>query len=198
MKNILKLSQQNISKAKQIIEELKIKQIWESLNCKCNLIGSVKTELLLEHLDIDFHTYSDVFSIEQSFKAISKISENPKIKEIYYKNLLNEEDMCLEWHLNYEETPERIWTIDIIHIKNESPYAGLIERVTDKINQIMTEEYRNAILNIKWQSYKAQKKISGIEIYQAVIDHNIADLEEFLSWQKTKRLPLISLWEPNI
>ena len=112
MEGIIAISDQNLNKAQQIIEELKIKEIWEGLNSTCNLIGSVKTGLLINHLDIDFHTYSENFSIETNFKAIAMISENPKIKEVIYKNLLKEKDMCLEWHLMYEETPERIWTID--------------------------------------------------------------------------------------
>ena len=93
----------------------------------------------MRHLDIDFHVYSDEFSVEKSFNAIAKISQNPKIKEVFYKNLLEEDDMCLEWHLLYEEVPERIWTIDIMHIKNESLYAGVIERVTEKISSVLTE-----------------------------------------------------------
>ena len=119
MENLEDISAKNLEKAFEIIEELQIEKIWEKLDSKCNLVGSVKTGLLMNKLDIDFHTYSDDFSIAKSFNAISQISQNPKIKEVTYKNLLDAEDMCLEWHLMYEETPERIWTIDIMHIKNE-------------------------------------------------------------------------------
>ena len=186
------------TKAFRIIDELRIKEIWESLDSICNLVGSVKTGLLMKHLDIDFHTYLENFSIEKSFKAISKISENPKIKEVTYKNLLREEDMCLEWHLFYEENPDRIWSIDIMHIKNESPYAGMIERVTDKINAVMTEELKKIILDIKWKNEEWAEKIPGIEIYQAVIEDGIKTFEELKSWRKDRKAVGISLWEPNI
>lgn len=197
MDKINNLSNQNLAKARQIIEELRIKEIWESLDSTCNLVGSVRTGLLLNHLDIDFHTYSDDFSIETSFKAISKISKNPKIKEISYKNLLNAEDMCLEWHLSYEENPDRIWTIDIIHIKNESPYAGMIERVTEKIKAALTEEFKQIILGIKWQCEQGKEKIPAIEVYEAVMDDGIKNFEEFRKWKKSRKNDAISIWEPK-
>ena len=158
MENLESISKRNIEKAFEIIAELEIQKTWENLNSTCNLVGSVKTGLLMNKLDIDFHTYSNDFSIEKSFSAIAQISRNPKIKKVTYKNLLDADDMCLEWHLWYEETQERIWTIDIIHIKNESAYAGVIERVTEKIKSVLTEKQRQIILKIKWERdvYKRQ------------------------------------------
>jgi hypothetical protein len=198
MNEITTISKQNLDKAFQIIEELKIKEIWQSLDSTCNLVGSVRTGLLMSHLDIDFHTYSKNFSVEESFKAIAMISANPKIKEVIYKNLLEAEDMCLEWHLSYEENSERIWTIDIIHIKNESPYAGMIERVTDKINAVLTKQLKRTILSIKWRSEQCNEKIPGIEIYQAVIDDGIETFEDFEAWRQNRKNVEISLWEPGL
>lgn len=148
-------------------------------------------------MDIDFHTYSDDFSIEKSFEAISLISKNPKIKEVYYKNLLDEEDMCLEWHLTYEENPTRIWTIDIIHIKNNSPFVGMIERVTKKIKNSLTTKIKKDILNIKYLSEQEKIKIPSIEIYEAVISHNITNFKEFKIWKNNRTNSNISLWEPK-
>lgn len=198
MENLENISKKNIEKAFEIIAELKIYEIWESLNSTCNLVGSVRNGLLMDKFDIDFHTYSDDFSIEKSFQAISKIAENPKIKEVTYRNLLDAEDMCLEWHLWYEETPERIWTIDMMHIKNESPYAGVIERVTEKIRSVVTEGQKQAILKIKWESKRQNEKFIGIDIYQAVIDEGIETFEDFKTWHNNNKRPAISMWEPTM
>ena len=198
MENLENTSAKNLEKAFEIVQELQIEKVWKDFNSTCNLVGSVKTGLLMNHLDIDFHVYSDEFSIEKSFSAISQICQNPKIKEVLYKNLLEAEDMCLEWHLSYEETPERIWTIDIIHIKNESPYAGVIERVTEKINLALTEKLRQTILKIKWISEQQKEKYLGIDIYQAVIDEGIETFEDFKMWKQNKKDVGISLWEPTI
>ena len=198
MENLENIAESNLQKAFEIIRELKIEKIYEELNSTCNLVGSVKTGLLISHLDIDFHVYSDEFSVEKSFNAIAKISQNPKIKEVLYKNLLEEDDMCLEWHLLYEEIPERIWTIDIMHIKNESLYAGAIERVTEKINSVLTEKMRQTILKIKWESEQHKEKFFGIDIYQAVIEENIDTFQDFQKWKQNRKDVGISLWEPCV
>lgn len=198
MENLENIAESNLQKAFEIIRELKIEKIYEELNSTCNLVGSVKTGLLISHLDIDFHVYSDEFSVEKSFNAIAKISQNPKIKEVFYKNLLEEDDMCLEWHLLYEEVPERIWTIDIMHIKNESLYAGVIERVTEKISSVLTEKMKQTILKIKWESERHKEKIFGIDIYQAVIEENIDTFQDFQIWKQNKKDVGISLWEPCV
>ncbi len=195
---LINTSNRNLKKAHQIMDELKIQEIWEGLNSTCNLVGSVKTGLLLHHLDIDFHTYSDTFSIEDSFKAISMICRSPKIKEVTYLNLLEEDDMCLEWHLSYEENPDCFWTIDIIHIKNESPYAGMIERVTERIMAVLNSKLKETILEIKQGSWLANEKYPAIEIYQAVIEDKIKTFEEFKEWRKSRNMSKISLWEPNL
>ena len=198
MENLENIAESNLQKAFEIIRELKIEKIYEELNSTCNLVGSIKTGLLMSHLDIDFHVYSDEFSVEKSFNAIAKISQNPKIKEVFYKNLLEEDDMCLEWHLLYEEVPERIWTIDIMHIKNESLYAGVIERVTEKISSVLTEKMKQTILKIKWESERHKEKIFGIDIYQAVIEENIDTFQDFQIWKQNKKDVGISLWEPCV
>jgi len=197
MKNVETIATKNLEQAFEIIRELQIEKIWEKLDSKCYLVGSVKTGLIMNKLDIDFHTYSDDFSIAKSFNAISQICQNPKIKEVTYRNLLDVEDMCLEWHLTYEETPERIWTIDIMHIKNESPYAGVIERVTQKIKSALTKKLKQTILEIKWECSQQKVATCGIDIYQAVIGDGIETFEEFKVWNQNKKESAISLWEPK-
>lgn len=197
MEDLVSISKKNIEKAFEIIAGLKIREIWESVGSVCYLVGSVRTGLLMDKLDIDFHVYSDDFSIGKSFDAISQISQNPKIKEVTYQNLLDAEDMCLEWHLWYKETPGSVWTIDIMHIKNESAYAGVIERVTEKIKAAVTESQKQRILEIKSECYRRKEEYLGIDLYQAVMAEGIETFEEFKMWKQNKKDTGISLWEPD-
>lgn len=198
MAEINRISNNNLKKAKEIIEELRIKEICEKRKFTCNLVGSVKTKLLSSHLDIDFHIYSDNFSMENNFNIIAEICKNSKVKEVNYKNLLDKDDMCLEWHLNYEDNESKVWVIDIMYIKNESIYAGMIEKVTDNINRVMTEEMKDRILRIKYESWEKGEKIAGIKIYEAVIDNGVKSYQEFKEWENEKSFDEISLWEPKI
>jgi len=198
MVDLLEISDKNLKEAHRIIEELRIYEIWKEPDSVCNLVGSVKTGLLLEHLDVDFHVYSDDFSISRSFEAIARISENHRIKDVVYRNLLDAEDMCLEWHLTYRADDGRLWTLDIIHIKNESVYAGVIEKVTCKIEAALTPELKENVLRLKWELSRKGKSVPGIDIYEAVFGQNISTYEDFDKWMISRKRDDISLWMPEI
>ena len=56
--NIFDIAKQNQEKAWQVIKNTNIIQIWEDAGAKINLVGSLRTGLLMKHRDIDFHIYS--------------------------------------------------------------------------------------------------------------------------------------------
>jgi hypothetical protein len=194
---IIEISDRNAKKAHEIINELRIEDIWEKYSGKANLVGSVKTNLMMDHLDIDYHVYTKEFSIANSFSAIGEIAQSSKIKEVQYVNLLDYADKCLEWHLKYIDDENKIWQIDIMHIMNDSRYVGKFERVADRINDIMTKEMREKILRIKHDASKKKEKVIGIKVYRAVIEDNICNYEEFKVWEKRNRVEGIDEWEPE-
>ena len=49
------LAFRNLRRAKEIIADTGIEAIWRSVGVEPRLVGSVKTGLLVKHLDIDFH-----------------------------------------------------------------------------------------------------------------------------------------------
>lgn len=59
--NILELAKRNQQKAWEIIEDTRIVRIWEGMGAKVNLVGSLRTGLLMKHRDIDFHIYTSPF-----------------------------------------------------------------------------------------------------------------------------------------
>ena len=198
MTKITEISENNYKTALKIINELEIESIWQSYNSRANLVGSIKTGLLMSHLDIDYHIYSDDFSIKNSFAAVAEIAGHPGVNRVLYINNIEQEDMCLEWHLKYTDNDNRIWQIDLIHIMNDSPYTGKFERVADKINRVLTEKTREAILKIKWELSENDQKAMGIEVCKAVIEDNISTYSEFLDWKKINRNEGILQWEPEI
>lgn len=195
MDNILKISERNQKRAKKIIEDLKIIEIWESVGAEINLVGSLKTGLLMNRRDIDFHIYTNNFDIKDSFKAISLLAENKRIAHIEYTNLLDTEEACLEWHAKYKDISDEFWQIDMIHILRGTKYAGWFESVAERINSVLTLETRLAILSIK-NEIPENEKIMGIEIYKAVIQDGIRNCKDFLNWRKKQSFPGIIEWIP--
>ncbi len=80
--NIFDIAKQNQEKAWQVIKNTNIIQIWEDAGAKINLVGSLRTGLLMKHRDIDFHIYSSPLNLADSFLAMARLAENPSIKRI--------------------------------------------------------------------------------------------------------------------
>jgi hypothetical protein len=183
------------AKARQIINELKIVETWQEIGATINLVGSLKTGLIMNHRDIDFHIYTDPFYLKDSFSAITKLAENPAVKNISYTNLLNDKDQCLEWHVTYLSKEAEDWQLDMIHILKNSPYDGYFERVADRINAVLTDETRVAILRIK-KAIPQEQKVMGIQIYQAVLAGGSRNYEDFCQWLNQNKDAGIIEWMP--
>ena len=182
---IIEIANNNQKKAFNIIEELDIENAFKNIGARINLVGSLKMGLLMKNKDIDFHVYTPELNIEKSFLAVSKISSNIKIEKVTYNNLIDTDEHCIEWHLFYKENDKddnEIWQIDIIHILEGSYYDGYFEKAADDIMNMLTEEKRNIILKLKYET-PDNTKIMGIEYYKAVLQYNITNFEDFIKWR---------------
>lgn len=195
MKDIVTIADQRQKEAWSVIEETEIINHWSSIGATINLVGSLKTGLLINNRDIDFHIYTNPFALADSFLAIAKLAENKRIKVINYANLLAAEDKCIEWHAFYDDQNGNSWQIDMIHILNESPYVGYFEKVAERISMVLTQETREAILRIK-NEIPNDRKVASILIYQAVIESGVRNVEEFRQWKKQNPNDGIIEWIP--
>lgn len=195
MKNVLELAAENQRKAWKVIDETQVISIWESIGATVNLVGSLKTGLLMKNRDIDFHIYTDSLSITKSFEAVSILAENPSVKRILYNNLIDTDEKCIEWHAWYQDAEGKEWQIDMIHIQKGSFYDGYFEKVAERISAVLTPEWKERILTIKNDTPETEK-IPGIIYYQAVIRDGICNYEEFCEWRKKHSDAGIIEWMP--
>ncbi|MDD4014691.1 phosphoglycerate mutase family protein [Petrimonas sp.] len=194
--DILTLAAENQQTAWQILKETGIVQTWEKAGATVNLVGSLKSGLLMKNRDIDMHIYTDKLSVSESFSVIQELAERLSLKEIHYKNLIDTEEECIEWHVLYEHNNRDTWKFDMIHIRKGSRYDGTVERVTDAITERLTPEIRKTILQLK-QEIPEGIVIPGIEIYHAVFEGDVSSYEELEQWRKNH--PLINSldWLPQ-
>jgi hypothetical protein len=195
MEDIFQTAKQIQDKAWSVIEETGVVTHWSSVGATINLVGSLKTGLLINNRDIDFHIYTNPFKLSDSFLAISRLAENKRIKTVSYSNLLESEDRCIEWHAFYDDQDGNSWQIDMIHIVTGSPYAGYFENVAERISNVLTQETREAILRIK-NAIPLDKKAMSIQIYKAVIADGVRDAEAFWQWQEQHPDEGIITWVP--
>lgn len=194
--NAIELAEHNQLTAWKILEDTRLISAWKSIGAKVNIVGSLKSGLLMKSKDIDLHIYTDKLDISESFSVMQELAERLSLKEIQYKNLIGTEEECIEWHALHEDKNKEIWKFDIIHIRKGSKYDGVVEKVTDAIIQQLTPEIRKTILEIKFD-VPDDIMIPGIEIYRAVFSGGVKNYEELKQWRKTNPLLTNSLdWRP--
>lgn len=193
--NILELAKRNQQKAWEIIEDTRIVRIWEGIGAKVNLVGSLRTRLLMKHRDIDFHIYTSPLDLSASFRAMAELAENTSVKKIEYTNLLHTAEACIEWHAWYKNMEGELWQMDMIHIQEGSRYDGYFERVAERISAVLTDEMRLAILKLKYETPDTEK-IMGVEYYQAVIQDGVRSYPEFEEWRRLHPAVGVVEWVP--
>ena len=193
--DILELAKRNQQKAWEIIEDTRIVRIWEGIGAKVNLVGSLRTGLLMKHRDIDFHIYTSPLDLSASFRAMAELAENTSVKKIEYTNLLHTAEACIEWHAWYQDMVGELWQIDMIHIREGSRYDGYFERVAERISAVMTDEMKLAILTLKNET-PDMEKIMGVEYYQAVIRDGVRSYPEFEEWRRFHPVTGVVEWIP--
>ena len=193
--NILELAKRNQQKAWEIIEDTRIVRIWEGIGAKVNLVGSLRTGLLVKHRDIDFHIYTSPLDLSASYRAMAELAENTSVKKIEYTNLLHTAEACIEWHAWYQDMEGELWQMDMIHIQEGSRYDGYFERVAERISAVLTDEMRLAILKLKYETPDTEK-IMGVEYYQAVIQDGVRSYPEFEEWRRLHPAVGVVEWVP--
>lgn len=192
---LIEIAQINQQRAHEIIQELNLIPLWASINVEAHLVGSLRMGLLMKHLDIDLHLYSDPVCLADDFRIIARLAQNHRIKRIEYANLLDTEEACLEWHLHYEDPLNQMWQIDMIHILKGSRYDGYFEQMADRIVTALIDETRHTILQLKYETPESEK-IMGIEYYQAVLRDGVRTYAEFEAWRAANPVEGILEWMP--
>lgn len=193
--DIFELAEHNQRTAWEVLEETGIILAWESIGATVNLVGSLKTGLLMKRRNIDIHIYSQTLDISESFSVIQNMAHKSIFKDILYKNLINIKEERIEWHVKYEDKEHNIWDLDMIHIKKGSKYDGASERVTDSIIKQLTPDIRQTILQVKYD-LPSDVSIPGIEIYQAVFDGEVKSYAQLEEWRKNNPLRSSMDWLP--
>ena len=195
MNELTKIAAANQQRAREVIRDSGLEAAWRSVGAEPNLVGSLRTGLLMTHHDIDFHIYSSPLRLEESFAAMAQLAADPAVGRIECRNLLATDEACVEWHATYRDRDGDEWQLDMIHIVRDSRYDGYFERVADRIAAALTPVTRRAILQLKYDT-PDDVKIAGIEYYVAVLRDGVRTYDAFAEWRRTHPLTGIVEWMP--
>ena len=195
MNDVLALAEENQGKAWRVVEASGLIAAGESIGAEVHLVGSLKTGLLMKHRDIDFHIYTAKLEPEKSFAAMAKIAANPAVERVTYGNLAATDEHCFEWHAWFRDADGELWQLDMIQIERGTFYDGYFERFARRLQRTLTPDMRQAVLRLKFET-PDHEKISGVEIYRAVVQGGVRTRAELERWRAEHPLTGISEWMP--
>lgn len=194
-RTVSEIAAANQQRARSILRELQIEELWRDAGADPRLVGSLRMGLLVNHRDIDLHLYSPEVRPEAGFAVMTRLAAAPRIRRIEYINLLDAADRCIEWHACYEDTAGLLWQIDMIHLQTAGPWDGYFERMADRIAAALTPETRDAILRLKYEMPE-ERRTPGIAYYMAVLRDGVRTRTEFETWLAAHPLTGIVTWMP--
>ena len=181
--------------AEHILQELDLVNRWNQFG-KCNLVGAVTYRLIVAP-DIDMEIFCPDPKIEDGFEIIRACALHPQVTKTRFWNALGPPHHGLYWQVRYNHEGEE-WKIDMWSIADSySDPCG--SHLTEPIVNALTLESRQAILRLK-EAVLADDTLDcpSIQIYRAVLDSGVADLDGLKAWLPRNPLTgVVTDWKPK-
>lgn len=195
MEELLRLAELRQARARRVVEMSGIPAAWKAIGAEVAAVGSLRTGLLIDHRDIDFHVYTDTLEPEESFRAVARICANPAVTGMEFRNLAATEECCFEFHVSLRDERGDSWRVDMIQIRRGSKCDGFFETVADRILAALTPETKRTILMLKCAAPQSAR-IMGIEYCRAVMEGGVRSWPEFIAWRAMNPVSGILTWRP--
>lgn len=148
-------------------------------------VGAFALDLIVK-LDIDI-VVSTIINYEDFLKFINYIFPKDNIYNLqlqdFRKSIYPNRPQGLYCGVTYLVKPKSFWKIDIWFSSKEQAGA---KKLVDSLKEKLTNENRLTILKIKNEMLQTKqgKEISGMDVYKAVIEEGISNLEGFSQYLK--------------
>lgn len=157
---------------------------------KVDLVGSYALELMSwEDIDV---VVSSIPSYNSYLEVVGYLFDVEDVYSInlqdFRKSIHSDRPQGIYCGINYLVKPTTFWKIDVWFVP-DSPAIQIV----DSVRKRLTTENRNKILQIKNEMREKTlngKQISGMEVYEAVLDKGIDNLEDFQQFLKAKNIEL--------
>ena len=178
---LIERAERTAEAAYALLRDTRLRERWEARGAEVHLVGSLATGLLLKHLDIDLHVYTNTLDPADGFAIAASLAPC----RLEYRDLSDTSERCLEWE----------WQVDVIQMSHDSSYKGYFEHRVERICSVLTPVTRRAILRIK-DDIPPGTHIPGILIYMAVLRDGIRTPKAFRAWLCDNPLDGILDWCP--
>lgn len=193
MKTSIECANKRLVITKEILDELQLLNRLAKIGLPI-VVGATAYGLIVNP-DIDIEIYCIEPKAEDGFTVLTEISKHPKVKEIKFKNCLETSDQGLYFQIRYLHYDVH-WKIDMWILAENHPGPTAREFLNPMLDAL-TEETREAIIEIKEELIQRGEKYPSIYIYQSVLDGNARTIEDFYRWYEANNKPTgLTDWVP--
>lgn len=181
--------------ARQIIDDLDLVGRWGNLG-EVFIVGSVEIDVVVKP-DIDLEVRCSNPTVTDGFGVMAALAELPSTRRILYLDARDHHEAGQYWKLEHEATPDTTWRIDMWVFDTQSPPPANSPELSAAIRDALTPETRDRILAIKEEAVARGVRAYGYWLYQAVLDHDVHDLDAYSAWLGNRNVYERTGWMPS-
>lgn len=184
MTNYLQKARRLQKQADLILEDLRLPNFLSKYG-KVTFVGSYALELIVKK-DIDIVVASSL-DYKDFLEIVNYLFPEPNVYNLslqdFRKSIYSERPQGIYCGISYLVKPKTFWKIDIWFLSKKDNTA---EKLIDWVKERLTNEKREIILKIKNEMLQTKhgKEISGLDVYKAVLEKDVKDLEGFKKYLK--------------
>ncbi|MFE9407318.1 hypothetical protein ACFYN0_00735 [Streptomyces sp. NPDC006704] len=177
--------------ARAVLDELQPLLRWEQFGIP-KLCGSMSYGLLVAP-DIDIEIYG-ALQVDAGFCLVSEWARNPAVDRVLFLNAVNESDAGLGWEVRHRiggvPWMVQMWLLPVDY--NGPRSADLVE----PMRAALCRQSRSAILGIKEALVARDTEYRSIDVYRAVLDDGVKNVEEYDRWCRSYSSTGMLNWRP--
>ncbi|NGO67028.1 hypothetical protein [Streptomyces boncukensis] len=178
--------------AHSVMKALQPLQRWAQFGWP-KLCGAMSYDLLVAP-DIDIEIYGTL-RVETGFSLVSAWAQDPAVDRILFLNAVDEPDAGLGWEVRYRVHGVP-WTVQMWLLPTD--YDG--PRSADLVEPMraaLSSGTRSTILCIKERLVARGTEYRSIDVYRAVLDDGVKDIDEYDRWCRSYSSTGLLNWRPS-
>lgn len=158
------------------------------------ITGAVRHRLVVAH-DIDVDVTAEELDAAACFEAVGKIAVDPRVVRVVYRND-RQRFGWLAFDIVCRLYDGEDWVIELYVNGPNASYAGWTAELARELANVLTPEHRRAILELK-EALAGDVDYRSMDVYRAVVDGGIRDLDGFLRWRAEHGSAELARWLPG-
>ncbi|OKJ70511.1 hypothetical protein [Streptomyces sp. CB02460] len=175
-----------------VLDALRPLQRWERFG-EPRLCGAMAYDLLVAP-DIDIEIFGDL-QVDAGFTLVSEWARDPAVERLLFINAVGEPDAGLGWELRYRYGGER-WSVQMWLLAADYDGPRSADLVAPMRAALRTTTQAR-ILRIKEALVGRGEEYRSIDVYRAVLDGGVNDVEEYARWCRSYSSTGMISWRPS-